>query len=133
MAKKFRSSNHNEWHHNELWAENSDLSALLRWHMPDSDSNGIVSYTSAMSLGLILCAGSIYDKAKILFQLVESNSSQQTVFKKDEYLAKMITSIVEFVSIRSELFLTRSLTPVKRKSYQKNLCESLDMASNAKL
>ena len=75
MAKKFRAKDA-LWDDNSLWAEGSDLTILLRWFMPDSNSDGLVSYTSAMSLGLLLCNGSVYDKAKILFQLVESNSSQ---------------------------------------------------------
>ena len=75
MAKKFRAKDA-LWDDYRLWAEGGDLTILLRWYMPDSNSDGLVSYTSAMSLGLLLCNGSVYDKAKILFQLVESNSSQ---------------------------------------------------------
>jgi hypothetical protein len=74
MAKKFRSK-YADWDDNRLWAEEGDLTTLLRWYMPDSTSDGLVSYTSAMSLGLLLCNGTIFDKAKIIFQLVESNSS----------------------------------------------------------
>ena len=75
MAKKFRTKYAPDWDDNRLWAEGSDLTILLRWYMPHSTSDGLVSYTSAMSLGLLLCNGTIFDKAKIIFQLVESNSS----------------------------------------------------------
>jgi hypothetical protein len=101
MAKKFMAKDSN-WSDQRMWSERSDLTLLLRWYMPDSKSDGIVSYTSAMSLGLLLCAGSIYDKAKILFQLVESNSSQQTVFKNDEYLIELISTIIAIASHKSE-------------------------------
>lgn len=75
MAKKFTSFNNNDWNDKALWEKNSDLTVLLKWYMPDSKNYGMISYTSVMCLGLLLCAGSIYDKAKVLFQLVESNSS----------------------------------------------------------
>jgi hypothetical protein len=40
---------------------------LLKYYLPDSHGDGLVSYTSAMTLGLLLCKGTIYDKARILF------------------------------------------------------------------
>ena len=54
----------------------------------------MLSYSGVMGLGLLLCKGTNYDKAKMLFQLVESNNSEQTVFVHDEYLTQLIYSLV---------------------------------------
>ena len=73
MAKKFQEVSHlSEWNSNGVWDEDSNLSILLKNYMPDSSNDGLLSYTGVMSLGLLLCTGSTYEKAKILFQLVES-------------------------------------------------------------
>ena len=97
MAKKFTASNNApEWESEKIWAESSDLTILLKWYLPDSQGDGIISYTSLLSLGLLLCKGSIYDKSKVLFLLIESNSSSQTVFRSDEYLSIIIFTMIEF-------------------------------------
>ena len=67
MAKKFRSASNSEWDDYRIWAESADLYILLKYYLPDSHGDGLVSYTSAMTLGLLLCKGTIYDKARILF------------------------------------------------------------------
>lgn len=76
MAKKFKTSLQlREWEKGGHWSESSDLRLLLNNYMPDSSGDGILSYTSVMSLGLLLCQGTTYDKARILYQLVESNNT----------------------------------------------------------
>ena len=79
MASKFKKhSNINEWKSDSLWDFSSDLRLLLTSYLPDSSLDGCIyghiSYTSAMALGLLLCSGSIHDKAKYLFDLMESYS-----------------------------------------------------------
>lgn len=76
--------------------------------MPDSLGDGMLSYTSMMALGLLLCQGSIYEKAKILYQLVESNNnSQSTVFRKDEYLSLLVFTMIEFATTNAMQYYLR--------------------------
>lgn len=82
---------------------------MLKYYLPDSKGDGLVSYTSLLSVGLLLCNGSTYDKAKVLHQLVESNSSEQTVFRTDEYLSSIIYTIIEFSISKSLQFYLRPL------------------------
>lgn len=117
MAKKFRESTHlKEWESQSHWDPDSDLTILLRNYLPDSTQDGLLSYTSVMSLGLLLCSGSSYEKSKILFSLVESanGNSQQTVFKSDEYLALIIHTMIEFSTTQSFQYFMRPFNAKER-------------------
>ena len=106
MAKKFKESHAtcDVWDVDSHWQKNSDLRLLLTYCLPDSSSDGMLSYTSVMSLGLLLCVGSIYDKAKVLYQLVSESSCDNNagtppqVSRNDEYLSLLLHTMIEFAT-----------------------------------
>lgn len=111
MAKKFDATPHMKfWKDNCHWESKSELSTLLMDYMPDSQHDGSISYRSAMGVGLLLCSGRAYDKAKALCELVEQSvqdSQEKLVYKNDDYLKLLIFTMIEFATSLSRKFVHR--------------------------
>lgn len=110
MAAKFTVFNcSSEWKSKGTWEEASDLNILLKYYLPDSQGNGVISYNSLLSLGLLLCKGSTHDKAQVLLKCIQQfQKNGEEIDRDDEHLSLLVFSMIEFSISKSLQFYLRS-------------------------